>query len=92
MRPQREFGNVVFLDHSSVGWERMWEVVASTFGSAVCECPRTHEVWQYMGTAQRPDGSWQHEFRHRNLEGQRVVFTVDAVPRDFEELGGEWVN
>jgi hypothetical protein len=49
-------------------YERMWAELAALEGDRFCKCPKSGEVWQYMGTQLEFDG-WKHCFRHRHHPG-----------------------
>ena len=73
----------------SRGWERMWAVIAATYGDTVCA--HEGEAWQYMGSFSEDDGAtWTHEFRHRSLppDGGRAYAKVPGTADDFEETIG----
>lgn len=63
----RERPRLVFIDRGDPEWDVMWSRLTQIFGDPVCEDPDTGEVWQYMGTVERPGGGWRHEFRHRSI-------------------------
>jgi hypothetical protein len=68
-----------FAEPGMPSWEEAWSAIEAEFGDPACEDGETGEVWQYMGTFQRHDGRWQHEFRHRTLNGQRTYRKYPAA-------------
>ncbi|WP_448205399.1 hypothetical protein [Azospirillum sp. sgz302134] len=56
-----------FAQRGSAAWQEAWGALKAEFGDVRCLSPDGAEEWQYMGTHQQPDGSWQHHFRHRAL-------------------------
>jgi hypothetical protein len=65
------------MTDKNVGWERVWNLIAHTFGSF--DCLENNEVWQYMGTTER-----EHQFRHRSFRGQRKYHNIAIDPHDFD--------
>lgn len=70
-----------FLTCDSASWHDAWARLELHYGGLACKhtCPDTGERWQYMGSV--VDGSSvRHQFRHRSLNGERVVFETDPLP------------
>jgi hypothetical protein len=69
-------------------WTAMWRGLATGYDiDAIDE--DSGEVWQYMGSHDEGAG-WQHSFRHRSLQGQRLCVNVGAsagwAPVSFSEF------
>src|SRR5271170_4758326 len=79
-----------FVKEDMRGHIRMWAELAKKHGSPTNEHPITHEVWQYMGTFNSPQGE-MHQFRHRDLmvdgvEKGRYGEDIPVEPGDFNYL------
>ena len=51
-----------FVEPGSWTWNQIW----AKFDDPLEECPKSHEVWQYMGSVKEPGKLARHEFRHRH--------------------------
>jgi hypothetical protein len=69
-------------------WTAMWRGLASGYDIDATD-EETGESWQYMGSHDEGYG-WQHSFRHRSLQGQRLCVNVGAsagwAPVSFTEF------
>lgn len=64
-------------------WDEAWAALVAEFGDPICLSTGGCDSWQYLGTAQKPDGSWKHTFRHRSLPAagnQRTYREYPATP------------
>lgn len=64
-------------------WDEAWAALVAEFGDPVCLSTDGCHSWQYLGTTQKPDGTWKHIFRHRSLSaagGQRTYREYPATP------------
>lgn len=75
-RAREVMADLKFLSSRMKGWERVWNLIKDKYGDIACY--QEGEAWQYMGTSGR------HEFRHRNLKGNRLYDSFPIQPGDFD--------
>lgn len=68
-------------------WERMWSALHSQYEDHTC--PRSNEVWQYMGTWGTSMSGWQHQFRHRSYHGERKYVDIAPSAEFMEQFNAE---
>lgn len=70
-------------ERDTPAWDEAWAALVAEYGDPVCLSADGCHSWQYLGTTQKPDGSWNHTFRHRSLPaaaGQRTYREYPATP------------
>jgi hypothetical protein len=70
-------------------WDRAWDIAVPGDDKAETH---NYESWQYMGSSNRDQGDWRHEFRHRchPSNDKRMYRSVAASGRFiFQRAGGK---
>lgn len=70
---------IKFLSPQLKGWNRVWDCIRAKYGGIECLDDATGEVWNYMGSSDS-----EHQFRHRALNGARVVECVPVIESDYD--------